>query len=295
MVFEDDKCSAQGVQAITKLVNVDKVIGITGPDCSSSGGPALPIAQKAGVPVVVRWASAASLTKIGDYIFRLYPSDANQSRFIAEFLYNTLGKKKAAIIYVNNAWGKGLEEDFVKRFEELGGQAVLDESVTQDARDFRTQLTKLSASGADILFAPVYPANGVSALKQIKEMKINIPVIGGDIFDADEVIKSPGAEGVMYTVGKMNNSEGFQKRAESATGKKADKISAPMAYDAVKAIVQAIQAAGSTDGPAVRDALAKVSMPGESALRVEFGPDRELKTYQFEVKIIKNGKAENYQ
>jgi len=295
IIFEDDKCSAQGVQAITKLVNVDKVVGITGPDCSSSGGPALPIAQKAGVPVVIRWASAASLTKIGDFIFRLYPSDTYQSRYIAEFVYNTLGKRKAAVIYVNNAWGKGLEEDFVKRFVELGGQIVMDEGVTQDSRDFRTQLAKLNASGVDVLFVPVYPGNAVAMLKQIKEISLKLPVIGGDIFDADEVIKSPGAEGVMYTVGKMNNSESFRSKAEAETGKKADKISASMAYDAVKALAKAIQTAGSAEGPAVRDALAKISLPGELALRIEFGPDRELKTYQFEVKIIKDGKAENYQ
>ena len=295
MVFEDDKCSAQGVQAVTKLVNIDKVVAITGPDCSSSGGPALPIAQKAGVPVVIRWASAASLTTIGNYIFRLYPSDINQSRFIAEFLYNTLGQKKAAVIYVNNAWGKGLEEGFVKRFTELGGQVVINESVTQDTRDFRTQLAKLSTSDADVLFVPIYPANGVSALKQIKEMNINIPIIGGDIFDADEVITSPGGEGVMYTVGKMNNSEEFRKKAEIVSGKKADKISAPMEYDAVKAIVKAIEMVGSTNGSAVRDALTKISFAGESATTIEFGSDRELKTYQFEIKIIKNKKAENYQ
>ncbi|MBI3335780.1 MAG: ABC transporter substrate-binding protein, partial [Candidatus Portnoybacteria bacterium] len=112
LVAEDDKCSAEGVNAMNKLVNIDKVVAITGPDCSASGGPALPIAQKAGVPVVVRWASAPHLTKIGDYIFRVYPSDAFQGKFIAEFLYNDLGKKKAAVVYVKNDWGQGIHDVF---------------------------------------------------------------------------------------------------------------------------------------------------------------------------------------
>ena len=68
-----------------------------------------------------------------------------------------------------------------------------------------------------------------------------------------------------------------------------------MEYDAVKAIAKAIEMAKSTNGPAVRDALSKISFTGESAETVEFGPDRELKTYQFEVKIIKNKEAQNYQ
>jgi branched-chain amino acid transport system substrate-binding protein len=61
IVAEDDKCSAEGVNAINKLINVDKVIGIIGPVCSASGGPSLPIAQNNGVPAIIT-ASAPHLT-----------------------------------------------------------------------------------------------------------------------------------------------------------------------------------------------------------------------------------------
>lgn len=294
LVIEDDKCSADGVNAMNKLVNIDKVIAVTGPDCSASGGPALPIAQSAGVPVIVRWASAPNLTKIGDYIFRVYPSDSLQGQFAAEFFFNTLGKKKAAVVYVKNDWGEGLQQVFNARFKELGGEVVYNEGVSQDSTDLRTQLTKIKNTDSDVLYFPVYAANGVAGLKQAQELGLTIPIMGGDIFETDEIIKSVGAEGILYTVAVIQNKEDFQKKVQEITGKKADKITAPMAYDAIKIIAQAIERAGSLDRKTIRDEIAKTSYQGVSSPLIEFDENGDLKSGQFEVKVIKNNIAVPY-
>ena len=116
LVSEDDKCSSDGINAMTKLVNVDKVVAITGPDCSASAGSALPVAQNAKVPTILRWASAAKLTGVGNFIFRIYPSDAFQSKYAAGYIYSKLAKKNAAVIYVKNDWGQGMRDGFVEAF-----------------------------------------------------------------------------------------------------------------------------------------------------------------------------------
>lgn len=293
LVAEDDKCSSQGASAMQKLVEVDKVIAVTGPDCSASAGPALPIAQKAGTPVVIRWASAPPLTQTGNYIFRVYPSDAFQGKFAADYIYNKLGKKKVAVIYVKNDWGQGISQVFTKTFKELGGEVVFEEGVLQDSKDLRTQLSKVGATKVDMLYFPVYAANGVVGLKQIQDLGLKVTVMGGDIFDATEIFEAPGSEGAIYTVGLMNNSTEFQKKAEAATGKKADKISAPMAYDGVKIIAEAIKKAGNLDKVKIRDEIAKTSLVGQSSTKIEFDENRELKQYNFEVKVIKNKKGES--
>ena len=105
LVVEDDRCSSAGANAISKLVSIDNVTAFIGPVCSASAGPGLPIAQNDKTPVIIIGASAPALTKIGDYIFRNYPSDTFQGKFAAEFVYNTLGKKKTAVIFVKNDWG----------------------------------------------------------------------------------------------------------------------------------------------------------------------------------------------
>ena len=103
LVKEDDKCaSKEGVSAMTKLVSVDKVDAVIGPLCSAAGGASLPVAQASKTPTIF-WASAPKLPKTGDYVFRTYPSDSFQGKYAAELLYNKLGKKKVAVVYVQNA------------------------------------------------------------------------------------------------------------------------------------------------------------------------------------------------
>jgi branched-chain amino acid transport system substrate-binding protein len=295
LIAEDDQCTNKAVEAMNKLINIDKVVAITGPDCSAAGGPSLPIAQQAGVPVIIRWASAPNLTKIGNYIFRVYPSDAFQGEFAAEFIFNKLNKKKAAVLYVKNDWGQGLNDVFTEKFKSLDGQIVFDEGVTQEEKDFRALITKMKTSNPDVIYMPLYPAGGIAAIKQIKEATINIPMIGGDAYDTDEVIKTDIAEGVFYTVAVINNPEAFQKKITEVTGKKGDKITAPMAYDAVKIIAEAIKKTGKVDKKAIRDALTQTSYQGISNPLIEFDQNGDLKSAQFEVKVIKDEKSEKYQ
>ena len=297
LFVEDTKCSSDSVSAIQKLINIDKVDIILGPICSAAAGPALPIARDNNVPVIIVAASAPHLTKIGNNIFRVYPSDAFQGKFIAEFIYNKLGKKKVAIIYVKNDWGEGIKNVFTKRFEELGGEVVYVSGVLQTETDFRTELIKVKDSGVDTLFLPVYMKNGVAALKQIKEMGLNITVIGGDSFAGEEVVKSGYADGVIFTVGKINLPEEFKAKIKSLPGYEdlSVSIAAPLGYDAMKVAALAIQKAGSTEKEAVINALYQLSYNGVSNPTIEFDENGDLKSAIFEVMIIRNKEAVPYE
>jgi branched-chain amino acid transport system substrate-binding protein len=295
IVAEDDKCSAEGVNAMNKLINVDKVIGIIGPVCSASGGPSLPIAQNSGVPAIIT-ASAPHLTKIGDYIFRVYPSDAFQGKVAAEFMFNKLGKKKVAIVYVKNDWGEGIKEVFKSRFKELGGEIVYEGGVVQDQKDFRTEITKVKSSGVEALYFPVYPANGISAFKQFKEMALNIPVVGGDAFDGEEVIKSDYSDGIIYTVAKINIPEDFKVKINSLPGFENLQVNmmAPLGYDSAKVLFLAIEKAG-VDRQKIKEILKTTSYQGISNPLIEFDENGDLKNPAFEVKIIKNKQSAPYE
>ena len=292
---EDDKCSSAGVEAIQKLINVDEVTGIVGPVCSASGGPALPIAQNSGIPTVIIGASAPHLPKIGDYIFRVYPSDAFQGKFAAEFMFNTLGKRKVGILYVQNDWGQGIKEVFAKRFKELGGKVVVEEGVVQEARDFKTQLTKMKSEAVDAIYLPVYPASGIEAAKQIKELNLNVPIFGGDSFAGDEFIQSGYTEGVMYSVAKVNTPEDFKAKVKSIKGfENSDpNLFDSLGYDATKVLLNAMQKAG-TNKVQIMQALKQTSLKGVSIDLIEFDQDGDLKKADYEVKVVKDKKVVNY-
>lgn len=287
LIAEDDRCSAKGgVDAITKLIEVDKVLAVSGPDCSSSGSAALPIAQNKKVPVVIRWASAPSLAKIGDYIFRVYPSDALQGKFVAEHIFNTLHKSKVAVLYVKNDWGQGIADVFVGRFKELGGDVAYQAGMLEDSRDMKTELGNIRMSGAEILFAPLHEATGIVGLKQAKELGITIPIIGGDVFESTEVQKSPGAGGVLFSSAVIANPPAFQEQIRVKTGKDGSKITAPLGYDSVMVIAKAIKRANSTDRKAVRASLEQTSTEGIAFPRIEFDRDGDLLGATYEIKMI---------
>ncbi len=288
LIVEDDKCTAGGgTEAMNKLVNLDQVVAISGPDCGSAAGSAIPIAQVAKTPVVIRWASVPNLTKKGDFIFRVYPSDAFQGAFVAEYAFNLLGKTKAAVLFVKNDYGQGLADVFSEKFVSLGGEIVYEDSFVQEETDLRTVLSKAKASEPDVIFFPAYRSNGVAGLKQMKELGITVPVIGGDAFDADEVIKSPDANGTLFAVAVVLNPENFKQKVLEATGKKADQITAPLAYDSIHVIANAIRTASSLDPKKIREELTQTNLEGISG-KIEFDQDRDLKGAKYEMRIIQN-------
>lgn len=294
LVVEDDMASAKGgASAFQKLIEIDKVVAITGSVSSAAVGPGAPIAQKAGIPTIIQ-GSAPGLNKIGDYIFRNYPSDAFQGKYAAEYLFNVLKKNRVAVIYVKNDWGQGIKEVFISKFKELGGQVVFEEGVAQDTKDFRTLLTKAKSANPDSFYLPIYPANAAGALKQIVELGIKLPVLGGDAFSAEEVCRIKEAQGVLYLQSKTNAPEDFWEKVKTVTGK-TPLVFTPFAYDAVKIVAEAIRQAGSTDGKAIRDKLAIMVYKNSVATpTVEFDSNRDLKYADYDVMIINNGKSEKY-
>lgn len=296
LIIEDDTCApAGGATAVQKLVEANKVTALVGPLCSAAAGAGLPIAQSNGVPAIVI-GSAPNLTKIGDYIFREYPSDSFQGKYIADFVYNTLGKKKVASIYVKNDWGQGVNDVFVARFKELGGEVVANESVLQDSRDLRTAVLKVKTSKPEAIFFPVYPGNAVAGLKQMKDAGLNVPIISGDVFADESIWKVKESAGVIYVQAKTNNPEDFQSKVKAldTTGKvTVINVFAPYTYDAVKIFAKAIEKVG-TDKVAIKNEMAKMSYAGLAVPLVEFDENGDLKVAQYEILVIKNGKPEAY-
>ncbi len=296
LLAEDDKATGvDAATAFTKLINIDKVVAIVGVPASSAAGPALPIAQQAGIPVIMI-ASAPALTQVGDLMFRVYPSDAYQGNLGADIVYNKLGKKKTAILYVNNDYGMGVANSFKTKFAELGGTIAYEGAILNGTTDFRSEIAKVKGSGADSLYMAMYPAGGLILTKQLAEAKITIPWIGEVTFNDEKIIKSGYADSLIYTEPKSDISADFTTRlkAQPEFANLSVNIAAPFSYDATKAMLLAITKAGDTTGAKIKDALTQISFPGVSSPVIEFGVDREIKTPAFNIKQIKNKTAVDF-
>jgi branched-chain amino acid transport system substrate-binding protein len=273
-VIEDDTGSPEvGASAAQKLINQDKVIGIIGAVMSKVSLAVAPIAQAAGVPMISPTSTNAGVTLIGDYIFRACFIDSFQGTVMANYVWNTLKLKTAAVLYDNgNDYNKGLAEFFKAGFEKLGGKVVAFEAFTDEATtvDYKAQLTNIKAANPEFLYLPNYYGSVALQLKQAREMGLNVPAGGGDGWDSADLVKIGGAavEGGVFSnhFSKDDPSPKTQTFVKAYTAKygAAPDSFAALAYDATGLFLDAFKTAGSIKGSDIRDAMKNTSFVGIS-------------------------------
>lgn len=299
VIYEDDQCvGAKASSAASKLINIDKVAAILGSTCSAATLSFAPMAEEAMTPVLAYCSTAPAITNAGDYIFRDVPSDLFQGKFAAEYAYNTLDKRKAAVVYRNDDWGVGLKNAFVEAFNALGGSVVVEEGSDPAAKDLRAQMTKVKNSGADFLFFPAFTDATIAGIKQAKELGIKIPIFGGDAWDDTKIWTELGVvgNGAMYTVVGTASSDAFKAAMGEKLGHDEIIYCSNYAYDGLKILVQAMKAAaeeGELSGETIKNALYQVNYTGGvSSPTIKFDSNGDPTEFNYVVKVVKDGKAE---
>ena len=273
-INEDDTGSPEvGASAAQKLINQDKVIGIIGADMSKVTLAIAPIAQAAGVPVISHMSTNEKVTLVGDYIFRACFIDPFQGTVMANYAYNTLKVKTAAVLYDNgNDYNKGLADYFKAGFEKNGGKVVAYEAFTDEDKtvDFKAQLTKIKAAKPEFLYLPNYYAATALQLKQARGMGLNVPAGGGDGEDSPDLVKIGGAavEGFVFSTGFSKNDlspkvQAFVAKYTTKYGAAPDSNGA-LGYDAAGLFLDAFKTAGSIKGSDIRDAMKNTTFVGIS-------------------------------
>jgi branched-chain amino acid transport system substrate-binding protein len=271
-INEDDAGSPEvGASAAQKLINQDKVIGIIGAVMSKVTLAVAPICQAAGVPEISPTSTNEKVTLVGDYIFRACFIDPFQGTVMANYAWNTLKVKTAAVLYDNgNDYPKGLAENFRAAFEKNGGKVVAYEAFTDEDKtvDFKAQLTKIKAAKPEFLYLPGYYGSAALQQKQARAMGLNIPVGGGDGWDSPELVKIGGAavEGGVFSnhFSKDDPAPKVQAFVAAYTAKfgAAPDALAALAYDAAGLFLDAFKTAGSIKGSDIRDAMKNTTFSG---------------------------------
>jgi branched-chain amino acid transport system substrate-binding protein len=273
-VNEDDTGLPEvGASAAQMLINQDHVIGIIGAVMSKVSLAIAPIAQAAGVPEISPTSTNEKVTLVGDYIFRACFIDSFQGTVMANYVWNTLKLKTAAVLYDNgNDYNKGLAEFFKAGFEKNGGKVVAYEAFTDEAKtvDYKAQLTVIKAANPAFLYLPNYYGSVALQLKQAREMGLNVPAGGGDGWDSPDLVKIGGAavEGGIFSnhFSKDDPSPKVQTFVKAYTTKygAAPDALAALAYDAAGLFLDAFKTAGSIKGSDIRDAMKNTTFSGIS-------------------------------
>lgn len=267
-IHEDDQLEPRhAVSAAQKLINVDRVPVIIGAVASSSTLAVAPIAESAKVVLITPISSAVEISEAGDYIFRIAPPDSRLGRDAARWMRED-GHQTAAVLYINNDYGAGLERVFQTEFTRLGGTVVASEAFAQGATDYRSQLTRVKTRSPDAVFVAAYMEEAGRLLRQRRELGISATVYGTDPFHDPLIFEGAGdaADGARFLDVATESGaafESFAAKYKERYNMEADIIAAE-SYDAALAVIMAIRTASSVDPSEVKEALYRVRFEGAS-------------------------------
>ncbi len=261
---ENDESSEDKVAAsVQKLISFHKAKVLIGEVASGRSMVAGPVCENAKIPMVSPASTNPKVTEGKQYVYRICWTDDFQGEAMAKFARETLHARTAAVLTaINQAYSKGLSDFFQKTFVESGGQIVATESYQGGKdRDFKAQLTNIKQKNPDVLFVPGYYTDVGSIATQARQVGITVPLLGGDGWESDELLKQAGEviEGCYfsthYSVEEERPEIAKFVNAYKAKYNKVPDAMAALGYDAMRVVADAITRAGSAEGDAVQKAL----------------------------------------
>jgi branched-chain amino acid transport system substrate-binding protein len=272
LITEDNQSKAgESATIAKKLISRDKVVALIGEVASMRSLEAAPIAQQSRIPMISPSSTNPKVTEIGNYVFRVCFIDPFQGVVMAKFARNTLKLKRVAVLTsVSSAYSVGLAKYFKERFVQDGGVIALEQRFTEGDKDFKAQLTAIKAANVDGIFLPGYYTEAALVCKQARDLGMNLPLFGGDGWEAPQLISIGGAavEGTYYSThyspeNKSPAVSGFVERFRKRWDNEVPDAMAALGYDAAMVLADAIKRAGTTDSAKLRDALAATkNLPG---------------------------------
>ncbi len=193
IVYDDKGEAVEATNAYNKLVTQDEVVAILGPVTSTPTLAVAPLSVDDGIPCLTPTGTHPDITSYSDNFFRSCFEDPFQGGTIADYAFNELDAKTAGIIYnASDSYSTGLMEAFTAKAEALGMEVVATEAYGKGDVDFKAQLTNISAANPDVLFIPDYYENCYKIALQVKEVGLDVTLLGVD--GTDGVLQIEGAD-----------------------------------------------------------------------------------------------------
>jgi branched-chain amino acid transport system substrate-binding protein len=212
------------------------------------------------MPAVATTATSPDLSGISPWVFRVISSDSANGLDLARFA-RRLGRRRAAVLYENNSYGRGLTESFRHGFV---GEIVSIDPIMADSTDFEPFITYYKHQRPDVVFVAGTERSGIAILREARRQRLDADFLGGDGWTG--IVSDPAVAEGAY-VGAPFSAEDPRPAARRfvATFRKKFGVlpdgNAALAYDATWLLAQAVAEAGP-DRAEVRDYLASLHSRG---------------------------------
>ncbi len=202
--FADDACDPKQAVSVANKMASTGIKFVVGHACSGASIPASKVYNEEQIFMITPISSNPTLTDQGyNTIFRTYGRDDQQGTFIADYILKHFHDKKVALVNDKSAWGRGIVDEEKKELNKAGFHETLFESFNQGDRDFSSLITKFKQAGIQVAFIAGYSTEVGLVVRQIKEQKADIQVIGGDAIFTNQFwsVTGPLGEGVLMSCG----------------------------------------------------------------------------------------------
>jgi branched-chain amino acid transport system substrate-binding protein len=186
-----------GASVANKMVTDPTVVAIAGHIFTGSTDAAIPVYEKAGLPMMSPSATNPMLTQKGSSVFnRLAFTDADQGKAAADLLFNNLGLTKIGVMHDGGSYGQGLADVVQEEFEALGGEVVAYEGITPGEVDYVAPLSAVAAAEPEAVFFGGYAAEAIVMMNQWSQAGLDgVLFFGCDGTFGVEFTEKTGANG----------------------------------------------------------------------------------------------------
>ncbi|GLI51846.1 ABC transporter substrate-binding protein [Tepidanaerobacter syntrophicus] len=264
--YDNRADSIEAVNVAKRLIEQDKVVAIIGPAQSGVANAISSVTEEKKVPFIATTATNPLVTvpkegELRKYAFRTCFIDPFQGTVAAQFAYDKLNARKAAILYdVGSDYSSWLSKYFEEAFKSLGGEIVGKEAFRSGELDYRAMLGKIKQANPDIIFIPTAQKEAALAAKQARDLGIEATLMGGDNWGSPDLITLGGSavEGAYFVnLASLEDPDiqGFVKEYRAKYNSDPVMPNPVMAIDALYMLVDSIKRAGSTDGTKLVEAM----------------------------------------
>ncbi len=254
--WQNDQADGQKATAIARQFVTDPaVVAVIGHVNSGTEVAAARVYDAGHLVSLATTATSPALTGISPWVFRVIASDSMNGLHMAQFASTRLGKRRAAILYENNAYGRGLADAFRRNFT---GTVLSFDPIAEDSQNFEPYVSYIKTEDPDLVFVAGTDASGRALVNEVRRQKLGVTLLGGDGWTGLSV-DTAGAEGAY--VGAPFSAEDPDPAAQRFVQEFRAKFgltpdgNAALAYDATNLLYDALSHAGP-DRARIRDFLA---------------------------------------
>ncbi|WP_423908975.1 amino acid ABC transporter substrate-binding protein [Candidatus Spongiihabitans sp.] len=284
VIYYDDESKGDRAATLTeRLISQDKVQYMLGPYSSGMTKAIAPVTEKYQIPMVEAEGASRSLFNQGyKYLFAVL---STSEQYLASAIALAAEKAQAsgsqsssvkvAVAVENDPFSLDIRAGVLEDAEKFGMQIVIDEQLPRDLSDMSAILTKVKLLKPDVLIVSGHSKGAATAVRQIGEQNINVPMIAITHCEAADVVGNFGAaandflcstqwaETLTYQDPLFGSASDYEKEFKSAYPEYAQKkvpYQVAQASAAVYVFKDSFERAGTLDKQAVRDAISKTDL-----------------------------------